>query len=256
MVARVRKLTWNAMPDASPGIVSARNVHRRYGEGDAAVDALRGVSVDFTAGRFTAIMGPSGSGKSTLMNVLAGLDRPTEGTVALDGVEITGLDDGKLTQLRRDKLGFVFQFFNLLPVLTAEENIVLPLSIAGRDPDRAWVDQLIETVGLGDRRTHRPSQLSGGQQQRVAIARALASRPAVIFADEPTGNLDSKASDDILVLLRRAVDEFGQTVVMVTHDAHAASYADQLVVLVDGQVVEDREAPDADEILDVMKRVA
>jgi len=256
VVARVRKLTWNAMPDASPGIVSARNVHRRYGEGDAAVDALRGVSVDFTAGRFTAIMGPSGSGKSTLMNVLAGLDRPTEGTVALDGVEITGLDDGKLTQLRRDKLGFVFQFFNLLPVLTAEENIVLPLSIAGRDPDKAWVDQLITTIGLDDRRTHRPSQLSGGQQQRVAIARALASRPAVIFADEPTGNLDSKASDDILVLLRRAVDEFGQTVVMVTHDAHAASYADQLVVLVDGQVVEDREAPDADEILDVMKRVA
>ena len=252
----MRKLTWNAMPDASPAIVSARNVHRRYGEGDAAVDALRGVSVDFTAGRFTAIMGPSGSGKSTLMNVLAGLDRPTEGTVALDGVEITGLDDGKLTQLRRDKLGFVFQFFNLLPVLTAEENIVLPLSIAGRDPDKAWVDQLITTIGLDDRRTHRPSQLSGGQQQRVAIARALASRPAVIFADEPTGNLDSKASDDILVLLRRAVDEFGQTVVMVTHDAHAASYADQLVVLVDGQVVEDREAPDADEILDVMKSVA
>jgi len=244
------------MPDASRGIVSARNVHRRYGEGDAAVDALRGVSVDFAAGRFTAIMGPSGSGKSTLMNVLAGLDRPTEGTVALDGIEITGLDDGKLTQLRRDKLGFVFQFFNLLPVLTAEENIVLPLSIAGRDPDKAWVDQLIETIGLDDRRTHRPSQLSGGQQQRVAIARALASRPAVIFADEPTGNLDSKASDDILVLLRRAVDEFGQTVVMVTHDAHAASFADQLVVLVDGQVVEDREAPDADEILDVMKRVA
>jgi len=244
------------MPDASRGIVSARNVHRRYGEGDAAVDALRGVSVDFAAGRFTAIMGPSGSGKSTLMNVLAGLDRPTEGTVALDGIEITGLDDGKLTQLRRDKLGFVFQFFNLLPVLTAEENIVLPLSIAGRDADKAWVDQLIETIGLDDRRTHRPSQLSGGQQQRVAIARALASRPAVIFADEPTGNLDSKASDDILVLLRRAVDEFGQTVVMVTHDAHAASFADQLVVLVDGQVVEDREAPDADEILDVMKRVA
>jgi putative ABC transport system ATP-binding protein len=252
----MRKLTWNAMPESSPGIVSARNVYRRYGEGDAAVDALRGVSVDFAKGRFTAIMGPSGSGKSTLMNVLAGLDRPTQGTVALDGVEITDLDDGKLTKLRRDKLGFVFQFFNLLPVLTAEENIVLPLSIAGRDADKEWVDQLIATVGLDDRRTHRPSQLSGGQQQRVAIARALASKPAVIFADEPTGNLDSKASDDILVLLRRAVDEFNQTVVMVTHDAHAASFADQLVVLVDGQVVEDREAPDADEILDVMKRVA
>jgi putative ABC transport system ATP-binding protein len=240
----------------SSSIVSSRDLRRRYGEGDAAVDALRGVSIDFPAGRFTAIMGPSGSGKSTLMNILAGLDRPTSGTVTLDGTEITNLDDGKLTQLRRDKLGFVFQFFNLLPVLTAEENVVLPLSIAGRDADKEWVDQLIDTIGLGDRRTHRPSQLSGGQQQRVAIARALASKPAVIFADEPTGNLDSKASDDVLELLRRAVDEFGQTVVMVTHDAHAASYADQLVVLVDGQVVEDREAPGADEILDVMKSVA
>jgi putative ABC transport system ATP-binding protein len=241
---------------AAPPIVSARDLHRRYGEGDAAVDALRGVSIDFAQGRFTAIMGPSGSGKSTLMNILAGLDRPTAGSVTLDGTEITDLDDAKLTQLRRDKLGFVFQFFNLLPVLTAEENVVLPLSIAGRDPDREWVDQLISTIGLDDRRTHRPAQLSGGQQQRVAIARALASKPAVIFADEPTGNLDSKASDGILELLRRAVDDFGQTVVMVTHDAHAASYADQLVVLVDGQVVEDREAPDADAILDVMKSVA
>jgi putative ABC transport system ATP-binding protein len=237
-------------------IVSSHDLYRRYGEGDAAVDALRGVSVDFTEGRFTAIMGPSGSGKSTLMNVLAGLDRPTGGTVTLAGTDITTLDDAKLTQLRRDKLGFVFQFFNLLPVLTAEENIVLPLAIAGRDPDEAWIDQLISTVGLDDRRTHRPAQLSGGQQQRVAIARALASKPAVIFADEPTGNLDSKASDHILELLRRAVDEFGQTVVMVTHDAHAASFADQLVVLVDGHVVENREAPSADEILDVMKSVA
>jgi putative ABC transport system ATP-binding protein len=240
---------------ASP-IVSARNIERRYGEGDTAVDALRGVSIDFAQGRFTAIMGPSGSGKSTLMNILAGLDHPTAGTVLLDGTDITTLDDAKLTQLRRDKLGFVFQFFNLLPVLTAEENIVLPLSIAGREPDREWVDQLIATVGLDDRRTHRPAELSGGQQQRVAIARALASKPAVIFADEPTGNLDSKSSDDILELLRRAVDEFGQTVVMVTHDAHAASFADQLVVLVDGQVVENREAPGVEEILDVMKSVA
>jgi putative ABC transport system ATP-binding protein len=240
----------------SSSIVSSRDLHRRYGEGHAAVDALRGVTIDFAAGRFTAIMGPSGSGKSTLMNILAGLDRPTSGTVTLDGTEITGLDDARLTELRRDKLGFVFQFFNLLPVLTAEENVVLPLSIAGRDPDKAWVDQLIDTIGIADRRKHRPSQLSGGQQQRVAIARALASKPAVIFADEPTGNLDSKASDDVLALLRRAVDEFGQTVVMVTHDAHAASFADQLVVLVDGQVVEDREAPGADEILDVMKSVA
>jgi putative ABC transport system ATP-binding protein len=241
--------------DSQP-IVSSQDLHRRYGEGDAAVDALRGVSVGFPEGRFTAIMGPSGSGKSTLMNILAGLDRPTAGTVTLDGTEITNLDDGKLTQLRRDKLGFVFQFFNLLPVLTAEENIVLPLSIAGRDPDQQFVDQLIDTIGLDDRRTHRPSELSGGQQQRVAIARALASKPAVIFADEPTGNLDSKASDDVLALLRRAVDEFDQTVVMVTHDAHAASFADQLVVLVDGQIVEDREAPDADQILDIMKSVA
>ena len=240
---------------ASP-IVSARNIERRYGEGDTAVDALRGVSIDFAQGRFTAIMGPSGSGKSTLMNILAGLDHPTAGTVTLDGTDITTLDDAKLTQLRRDKLGFVFQFFNLLPVLTAEENIVLPLSIAGRDPDREWIDQLIATVNLDDRRTHRPAELSGGQQQRVAIARALASKPAVIFADEPTGNLDSKSSDDILELLRRAVDEFGQTVVMVTHDAHAASFADQLVVLVDGQVVENREAPGVEEILDVMKSVA
>jgi putative ABC transport system ATP-binding protein len=241
---------------ASESIVSARNLHRRYGEGDAAVDALRGVSIDFTQGRFTAIMGPSGSGKSTLMNILAGLDSPTSGTVTLDGTDITTLDDAKLTQLRRDKLGFVFQFFNLLPVLNAQENIELPVRIAGREVDREWVDQLIATIGLDDRRTHRPTQLSGGQQQRVAIARALASKPAVIFADEPTGNLDSKASEDVLELLRRAVDEFGQTVVMVTHDAHAASFADQLVVLVDGQVVEDREAPSADEILDVMKSVA
>jgi putative ABC transport system ATP-binding protein len=241
---------------ASSPIVSARDIRRRYGEGDTAVDALRGVSIDFAAGRFTAIMGPSGSGKSTLMNVLAGLDHPTSGTVTIDGTEITSLDDAKLTQLRRDKLGFVFQFFNLLPVLDAQENIELPVRIAGRDADREWVDQLIDAIGLSERRTHRPSELSGGQQQRVAIARALASKPAVIFADEPTGNLDSKASDGVLELLRRAVDEFGQTVVMVTHDAHAASFADQLVVLVDGQVVEDREAPGADEILDVMKSVA
>ena len=254
--ARGGKLLWNRTRMAASPIVSAHDLHRRYGEGDAAVDALRGVSIDFAQGRFTAIMGPSGSGKSTLMNILAGLDRPTAGSVTLDGTEITDLDDAKLTQLRRDKLGFVFQFFNLRPVLTAEENVVLPLSIAGREPDREWVDQLISTIGLDDRRTHRPAQLSGGQQQRVAIARALASKPAVIFADEPTGNLDSKASDGILELLRRAVDDFGQTVVMVTHDAHAASYADQLVVLVDGQVVEDREAPDADAILDVMKSVA
>jgi putative ABC transport system ATP-binding protein len=221
-------------------IVAATDVRRRYGEGDAAVDALDGVTVAFERGRFNAIMGPSGSGKSTLMHVLAGLDRPTSGSVTLDGAELVDLDDGELTRLRRDKLGFVFQFFNLIPVLTAEENILLPLSIAGRDPDAEWLDRLIHTVELEDRRTHRPAELSGGQQQRVAVARALVSRPAVVFADEPTGNLDTKASEDVLGLLRQAVDEFDQTVVMVTHDPEAAAYADRLVVLRDGKVDEDR----------------
>jgi len=237
-------------------IVAGNGLERRYGEGDAAVEALRGVDVEFERGKFAAIMGPSGSGKSTLMNVLAGLDHPTAGSVEIEGVEITNLDDKDLTKLRRDKLGFVFQFFNLIPVLSAEENLVLPLSIAGRKPDPEWFEQLIEKVGLGDRRTHKPAELSGGQQQRVAIARALVSRPAVVFADEPTGNLDSKASDEVLGLLRRAVDEYGQTVVMVTHDPHAASFADRLLVLVDGGIVEDRGAGTADEIHDVMKAVA
>jgi putative ABC transport system ATP-binding protein len=226
---------------ASP-IVSAREVTRRYGEGDAAVDALRGVSLDFPQGGFAAIMGPSGSGKSTLMHILAGLDRPTSGTVVIDGRDITKMDDGELTQLRRDRIGFVFQFFNLVPVLNAEENMVLPLSIAGRNPERVWVEQLMETVGIADRRTHRPSELSGGQQQRVAVARALVSRPAVVFADEPTGNLDSKTSEEVLALLRRAVDEFGQSVVMVTHDEQAASHADRRIELVDGRVVRDEYA--------------
>src|SRR3954462_16035336 len=221
-------------------LVSATDLTRRYGEGEAAVNALAGVSVDFPAGRFTAIMGPSGSGKSTLMHLLAGLDRPTAGTVVLDGVDLTTLNDVALAQLRRDRVGFIFQAFNLLPVLDARENIVLPLSIAGRDPDDAWVDQLIDLVGLRDRITHRPSELSAGQQQRVAVVRALASRPAVVFADEPTGNLDTTASTEILQLLRRSVDEFGQTIIMVTHDEDAAAYADRLLVLRDGQVVEDR----------------
>jgi putative ABC transport system ATP-binding protein len=201
-------------------------------------------------------MGPSGSGKSTLMHILAGLDRPTAGTVMLDGDEISGLDDGELTRLRRDKLGFVFQFFNLIPVLTAEENVLLPLSIAGRKPDADWFARLIDTVGLGDRLTHRPAELSGGQQQRVAVARALVSRPTVVFADEPTGNLDSKASEEVLGLLRTAVDEFGQTVVMVTHDPEAASYADRLVVLRDGLVVHDGDAGSADQVIELMKDVA
>jgi putative ABC transport system ATP-binding protein len=212
--------------------------------------------VGFERGRFSAIMGPSGSGKSTLMHILAGLDRPTSGSVTLDGDEISGLDDAELTRLRRDKLGFVFQFFNLIPVLTAEENVLLPLSIAGRKPDAEWFDRLIDTVGLRDRLTHRPAELSGGQQQRVAVARALASRPAVVFADEPTGNLDSKSSEEVLRLLRTAVDEFGQSVVMVTHDPEAASYADRLVVLRDGLVVHDGDAGSAEEVIELMKAVA
>ncbi len=236
-------------------VVVAESVSRRYGEGEAAVDALRDVSTAFARGRFTAIMGPSGSGKSTLMHILAGLDRPTRGTVELDGVEITGLDDGALTKLRRDKLGFVFQFFNLLPVLTAEENLVLPLSIAGRKPDAEWLERLIGTVGLEDRRTHRPSELSGGQQQRVAVARALISKPAVVFADEPTGNLDSKSGAEVLTLLRQAVDEFGQTVIMVTHDPGAAAHADRLITLRDGQVVHDAAPGSADEVIELMKTI-
>ena len=237
-------------------IVTATDVRRRYGEGAAAVDALAGVSAEFERGRYSAIMGPSGSGKSTLMHILAGLDRPTEGSVRIDDVDITALDDADLTRLRRDKLGFIFQFFNLIPVLTARENIVLPLSIAGRNAEPAYLDQLVETMGLQDRLTHRPAELSGGQQQRVAVARALVSRPAVVFADEPTGNLDSKASEEILRMLRRSVDELGQTVVMVTHDPEAASYADRLLVLRDGLVVHDANAGTADEVIELMKAVA
>src|SRR2546423_328806 len=221
-------------------IVSSKDLRRTYGEGEAAVHALAGVTVAFPAGELTAIMGPSGSGKSTLMHLLAGLDRPTSGTVRVEGTELGTLDDDALTELRREKIGFVFQAFNLLPVLTAEENIVLPLSIAGRRPERAWLDRLVQTVGLGDRLSHRPAELSGGQQQRVALARALVSRPAVIFADEPTGNLDSHASTEVLDLLRRSVDDLGQTVIMVTHDPDAAAYADRVLELADGRVVGDR----------------
>ena len=241
---------------ATSAIVSAVDVRRVFGEGEAAVKALDGVTVSFERGRFSAIMGPSGSGKSTLMHVLAGLDRPTSGAVIVDGAELNDLDDKGLTRLRRDKLGFIFQFFNLLPVLTAEENITLPLSIAGRKPDRAWLDTLIRAVGLEDRLEHRPSELSGGQQQRVAVARALISRPAVVFADEPTGNLDTKASEEVLHMLRQAVDDYGQTVVMVTHDPEAASHADRLVILRDGQVVHDVAAGSAEQVIELMKDVA
>jgi putative ABC transport system ATP-binding protein len=237
-------------------IVSARALERVFGEGDTAVRALDGVSIDFPRGKFTAIMGPSGSGKSTLMHLLAGLDRPTAGEVVIDGISLSGLDDSELTQLRRDNVGFVFQFYNLLPVLTAKENLLLPLSLAGRDPDPKLFDQLVEAVGIGDRLDHRPSELSGGQQQRVAIARALVSQPAVVFADEPTGNLDSKSGEDVLSLMREAVDRFQQTVVMVTHDASAAAIADRVVMLVDGKVVRDEEAGSAEEMHDLMKQVA
>jgi putative ABC transport system ATP-binding protein len=237
-------------------LVSANDLTRVYGEGEASVRALDGISVSFPAGRFTAIMGPSGSGKSTLMHILAGLDRPTSGSVTLDGLALEGLSDKELTEVRRDKVGFVFQSFNLLPVLTAEENILLPLSIAGRKADGAWVSRLVDTVKLGDRLTHRPAELSGGQQQRVAVARALASRPSVVFADEPTGNLDSKSSTELLQLLRRSVDEFGQTIIMVTHDAGAASYADRLLLLADGRIVHDGSADSPEEVLDLIKAVA
>jgi putative ABC transport system ATP-binding protein len=236
-------------------VVVAREVARRYGEGSTAVDALRGVSIAFPRGQFAAVMGPSGSGKSTLMHCMAGLDHPTSGTVAIDGTEITGLEDRRLTQLRRDKIGFVFQFFNLLPMLSAEENILLPASIAGRKVDAAWRSELIASVGLTDRTRHRPSELSGGQQQRVAIARALIMRPAVLFADEPTGNLDSTSSGEILELLRRSVDDLGQTIVMVTHDPRAAAIADRVVFLSDGRVVRDEQGLDAEQIFDVVKSI-
>jgi putative ABC transport system ATP-binding protein len=241
--------------NGSIALVRADGLSRRFGSGEAAVDALSDVTVGFPASRFAAIMGPSGSGKSTLMHILAGLDRPTSGTVEIGDVELTGLDDGRLTDLRRDRIGFIFQTFNLLPVLSAEENILLPLSIAGREPDRDWLQRLIETVGIGDRLTHRPAELSGGQQQRVAVARALIARPDVVFADEPTGNLDSKASNDVLELLRGAADDIGQTVVMVTHDAHAASFADRLLVLADGRIVHDTPSVSSDEALDLMKSI-
>ena len=234
-------------------VASARGLTKVYGRGEAQVRALDGVDVDLGRGRFTAILGPSGSGKSTLMHCMAALDTPTSGSVVIDGVEVAGLRDTALTKLRRDRVGFVFQSFNLVPTLTARENITLPLDIAGRKVDQAWLDLIIDTVGLRDRLTHRPSELSGGQQQRVACARALASRPAIVFADEPTGNLDSVASAEILGFLRRSVDEFGQSIVIVTHEAAAAAYADRALFLADGVIVDEMAAPTADAVLDRMK---
>ena len=241
---------------APQAVVAARDVTRRYGEGDTAVDALRGISVDIAPGKATAVMGPSGSGKSTLMHILAGLDRPTSGQVTIEGTEISKLKDTDLTKLRREHVGFVFQFFNLLPMLSAEENVVLPLTIAGEKPDKKWLDDLLEKIGLDDRREHRPAELSGGQQQRVAIGRALVSRPTIVFADEPTGNLDSKTSEEILVLMRDSVDSLGQTTVMVTHDARAAAIADRILFLDDGLIVRDVGRCDPHEVLAIMDELA
>ena len=242
-------------PHAGP-VVSATDLTRRYGEGDTAVDALRGISLEVPKGQLTAVMGPSGSGKSTLMHILAGLDKPTSGEVTIEGTAISRLNDSDLTKLRRRHIGFIFQFFNLLPMLTAEENILLPLSIAGEKPDREWVDDLLDRIGLTDRRTHRPAELSGGQQQRVAIGRALVSKPTIVFADEPTGNLDSTTSGEILELMRSSVDAYGQTTVMVTHDAPAAAIADRILFLDDGLIVKELGRSDAHEVISVLEDIA
>ena len=240
-------------PANRPVAARAIDATKIYGAGDTQVQALAGVTVDLAAGQFAAIMGPSGSGKSTLMHCLAGLDELTSGSVWIEGTNLTELKEKDLTKLRRDRIGFVFQAFNLIPTLTAEENITLPLSLAGRSPDKEWFDQVVATVGLADRLKHRPSELSGGQQQRVAVARALASKPAIIFADEPTGNLDSRASSEILGFMRKAVSDFGQTIVMVTHDPVAASYADRVLVLADGKIVHEILSPTTEGVMDFMK---
>jgi putative ABC transport system ATP-binding protein len=242
-------------PEAPSAAVAADTVTRRYGTGDSAVDALRGVSLEVPRGQLTAVMGPSGSGKSTLMHILAGLDRPTEGRAWVAGEEITELDDKRLTALRRRHIGFVFQFFNLLPMLSAEENVLLPLDIAGRKPDSDWVEAVLERTGLTDRRAHLPSQLSGGQQQRVAVARALVASPTVLFADEPTGNLDSATGEEILALLREAVDAYEQTTLMVTHDPHAAAIADRVLFIADGALVRDIDQPTHADVIRVLEEV-
>ena len=241
--------------NADGAVVVASDIARRYGEGETAVDALRGVSVDIDRGRLTAVMGPSGSGKSTLMHILAGLDKPTSGTVEVAGTEITTLGDNELTKLRREHIGFVFQFFNLLPMLTAEENITLPLSIAGKKPDDGWVEKVVSDVGLTDRLSHRPAELSGGQQQRVAIARALVSKPTVLFADEPTGNLDSATGGEILQLLRDSVDSLGQTTVMVTHEPRAAAIADRILFLADGLIVREMHEATSHDVIQAVEEI-
>jgi len=233
-------------------VVRASDITRTYGEGATAVEALRGVSLDVESGQLVAVMGPSGSGKSTLMHILAGLDKPTGGTVEIAGTEITTLNDTGLTRLRREHIGFVFQFFNLLPMLSAEENVVLPLSIAGEKAEDRWLSELLDETGLSDRKSHRPSELSGGQQQRVALARALVTRPTILFADEPTGNLDSKTGGEILELLRNSVDTYGQTTVMVTHEARAAVIADRILFLADGLIVRELKGASQNDVLDVM----
>jgi putative ABC transport system ATP-binding protein len=241
---------------STSAVVSAVDLTRRYGEGDTSVDALRGVSLDVGGRRLTAVMGPSGSGKSTLMHLLAALDRPTSGHVVVGGTRLGELSDNEITKLRRKHIGFVFQFFNLLPMLTADENVRLPLSIAGESPEREWYDELLDKVGLQERRNHRPSELSGGQQQRVAVARALVSRPTVVFADEPTGNLDSRTSGEILDLMRDSVESLGQTTVMVTHDARAAAIADRILFLADGVIVRDLPRTDARTVIATMEELA
>jgi putative ABC transport system ATP-binding protein len=248
-----------ARPDSAeqaPPVVDASGLTRRYGAGDTAVDALRGVSLSIPRSELTAVMGPSGSGKSTLMHILAGLDRPSAGSVRIDGTDLTTLKDNELTKLRRKHIGFVFQFFNLLPMLSAEENVTLPLSIAGVKPSSEWIEELLKATGLTDRRRHRPAELSGGQQQRVAVARALVSHPTVLFADEPTGNLDSQTSAEILDLLRGAVDTYGQTTVMVTHDPRAATIADRVLFLADGLIVKELGRSSQAEILETLSEIS
>jgi len=255
-VAHMATETEQVQSSTNGAVVSARGVTRVYGEGDTAVNALRGIDLDVGRGKLTGVMGPSGSGKSTLMHILAALDKPTAGEVSIDGTSIGELGDTELTKLRRKHIGFVFQFFNLLPMLTAEENISLPLELAGGKIDKDWVDNVIERVGLSDRRTHRPAELSGGQQQRVAIARALVSRPTVVFADEPTGNLDSTTGNEILELLRESVETLGQTFVMVSHDPNACSFSDRTLFLADGLIVRELQKASTHEVVETMEEVS